>query len=1105
MHYAGTCRESLALLGNIASPIQSCWIYSTLAQCAPRATTRIDRGTALASFKDQLVTEAKTNFLVQTQQHTHIQILGREGSTLALVSPMTTTVGQLLQADRIELDWGHIQVITGPNGPVHHEDVNIPGGAYLLEHIPKKQRREQPTGQVVLAIHHQGEYHIVHQQAGHFLFEALQALDIHQVDHLVDFQLQYYGKDHRAWRSLSLTTVLRDAAQESHNGKELVAKGTQAATPSAQGLNDLTLTEVARQITQASNLADPAVVITPHQVLCLLNGTEGEATQILQELHAMDAGLLLCVVWHDGHWSLLAGDRADDEDRWRYYDGLGHTQAELHRTIATRISTSMGQGRLRMERAGRYIQTQPHTCGTITLAHLCIEIGIPGAFTDTSILQMHTWLNQNGWASEWRANGPPQSDLMKRLAQLLEEKGVPRKVSAERAQTTWDKLGAGAVMQAMAAKNPWQSLKGAANRPQVMFRLITAEELSQHVQDRAATKYGADATALKSNKKTGGGKGQSKGQRVTVDTNMLQLYPGTFVDDQDDEVKGIDFDQVTADVRGVAVCNAAQAHQFIKNPGHISTDALALALIDLPDEETCTNAGIKKVTFPAQHRRTDEPLLFYGGILQLGDTEVTRAAMKTSLQVDTVENIMIVKIQAFRDTINTPWGQFCASPVKDLVHAIPSLRLCPGNNCGKDCPFSHAPVGQAMDGAIMDLWGRSYTTLEGRRVSDQDAEVFTVFLRVPTVFARATLETIVQGIFIEPRSGDHRGPHEDYTVVWIPGIDYEGALHQAKTYAKTVGIARIRHRYGIRVASKDEEAAFKALRPGTPYLDVKVPYMYQLFPLPHGTQRAAISKLLEEWKWRAKPIQPGRGRTDAMAWIVGSEDAPPGPVLHAFDQDVLITEHRMPKKQEQKQEPVIPRKTQRLLIQDQVPQAQTKGTDPFQDPAGDPWGKFLAKNTPVPSAAGASGNQRIEKLATELRAEVTSTVKQELSSHAASVPAITGPTEKKLAALESSITEIKAQNTQFSKWFKEWGARSQETDKAVHQLQQSIAKTQQDNAQLAAAVKQNNDTLHQELKGSIQAIKSDLDSTFDKRFDRLEALVAKRQRTDQTGATDADM
>ena len=139
-----------------------------------------------------------------------------------------------------------------------------------------------------------------------------------------------------------------------------------------------------------------------------------------------------------------------------------------------------------------------------------------------------------------------------------------------------------------------------------------------------------------------------------------------------------------------------------------------------------------------------------------------------------------------------------------------------------------------------------------------------------------------------------------------------------------------------------EEQAHKEIRPGTDYIKVNVAKIFRLHPLPHSLQRQQMAKLLGEWEWLAKPLQPARGSAEGGAWEVGSATLPPNNVMTAFNQDVLISLIRDRKNPEKSPSVVGPIRVQRHLRRDPpAAPAASSHQDPWQtNPETDPWNSW---------------------------------------------------------------------------------------------------------------------------------------------------------------------
>ena len=200
--------------------------------------------------------------------------------------------------------------------------------------------------------------------------------------------------------------------------------------------------------------------------------------------------------------------------------------------------------------------------------------------------------------------------------------------------------------------------------------------------------------------------------------------------------------------------------------------------------------------------------------------------------------------------------------------------------------MTHNPIDEKVDQIILELWSRSLCTIEGKKATDSEADIFAVFLRAASFALLPILGTNAAGVFIEPKASTNRGPDPNFKIIWLPGANHAQALHAARTFNRTVCLVR----FGIRVHTKDEEQAFKALRPGVPFISIDIQRIYSLFPVPHGTQRNAMCELLANWNWPAKVLQPGRSSNEAMSWTIGAKEEPPATVINGFGQEILVTE-----------------------------------------------------------------------------------------------------------------------------------------------------------------------------------------------------------------------
>ena len=77
------------------------------------------------------------------------------------------------------------------------------------------------------------------------------------------------------------------------------------------------------------------------------------------------------------------------------------------------------------------------------------------------------------------------------------------------------------------------------------------------------------------------------------------------------------------------------------------------------------------------------------------------------------------------------------------------------------------------------------------------------------------------------------------------------ALRSCKTCPKALGLVCLKQKYGVRVYADDGEVAFKQLKPEATFIAARVQRTFQLFPLPHGLQRAELIRRLKDLGWLA--------------------------------------------------------------------------------------------------------------------------------------------------------------------------------------------------------------------------------------------------------------
>ena len=303
---------------------------------------------------------------------------------------------------------------------------------------------------------------------------------------------------------------------------------------------------------------------------------------------------------------------------------------------------------------------------------------------------------------------------------------------------------------------------------------------------------------------------------------------------------------------------------------------------------------------------------------------------------------------------------------------------------------------------FLDVWGRQWQKLGGGREEAASADLFQVYVRAPASALSHLHRVQFPALFFEPRSSDGAGAHSGFSVVWLPGADYEAASHAMRTCEKAITVARLGLRFGVRTREADEQLVFQQLRPQHQYVRVKVNARYRVHPLPFGCQRTALLQLIRAWGWEAKPLQPDKGSSEGAAWLVGAAADPPAQAMPLDSGHVLITKLQDINPQRAKPQICASAKTLRSIRYD----------DPVESQSPDPWAhgndpgaraRSPKDMAPPPGLSqlkpAVASTSKIEQLGAELKQDLKGLVQTELAQHSASA-ASSSDQEVRLRKLE---------------------------------------------------------------------------------------------------------
>ena len=1098
MNFEPPVRDALCLIGNAAPPLQCLWVMSHLQMGAARHIPHlgfIKPDKVIDTYKKELCRQAAVHFPDHRPPPQWLELDGEHQTKLRIWCQGSSTVAHLLEAEHITLEWGHSQVLREGELllPPELELSQASSCSLSLEQRPKRQCLSKPIGNLIIAIVHHEQLLMEMVEAGTFLFVVLRKLQIDDVLWVVDETGALYSADYRIWESHRFFTLGGDTfpALKLGNHMEKKANGTLDA---GKGLSVALIAYASKSLCQqVESPLDKFLLLAP---LWFDSHTQIDThlgPHWLKKNWDMSNGKIILPVAIEQHWILLCAEQHYGELHWHCFDGLNRGVHRLAAKLVRYISRCL-QLKPMIKCRQEVHQEDEDTCGTILLAHLCLFLGLKGIFCSEHIAQLHRWLSKLDTSSSRRARGPP--DPVPQLAEILKTKGVEPKDAKARAKAAVDAIGQKAVQQALTAKNPWMALKQAANQPKVSFKFMSQTELENHIAERAATHFGASSKSKKHEKVKK--KQDAPLHSASMDPSQVKLIPGYFIDEDGDDVAQVQLAAVVKDGSGVAVCTLAEASPFLAQTEHLSSNALALLVLDDSMTSSLEYAEAEAIRFAAICPATEESLLLRGWLVQLGDLQTIKKEQKDPMKDMSIAPTRVIRVLMYKDEIENDWTLISASPIKTLMSMAPIFMLCRKSNCGTECANFHPPVDEEPDAVVHEIWSRRFQSLAGPVAPAHKADVFSAYMRVQKSALSDLLRLQVRGLYIEPRAIDAKGACPDYAIIWLSDASYDDVLFKFRTTANVVSIVRSKMRYGLRVESSNEEEVHRALKPHINYVKVAVQGIYHVHPLPFGMQRAAMQKLLGEWSWTARALQPARGSSFGGAWTIGAEEDPPCQVLPAFGRDVLINKVKSMDHQFDEPSLAAPKKTQTYLRKMGEQASSSKGpVDPWLQSHNDPW-----LQTKVIPQIGQPVKKRIDSVTEELRTNVKDMIQKEMQQQDG--PKLTEPLEmfqttndRRFNQLESSVKELTAHNRKFQAWFQESGTRTANLEAQVQVIAGALESTQQEVRTVKTEVKQSSEALGQ-VSNVVSSIRQDLNSDLEQKFSSfastMEALLAKKQR-----------
>ena len=766
------------------------------------------------------------------------------------------------------------------------------------------------------------------------------------------------------------------------------------------------------------------------------------------------------------HWTLLFCQKNHHQLHVSHFDGLAQTSLSRIASICDKLKDCWECSGLSIVNTWILAQTRPDSCGTIAIGHFLSALGLapePYCFDFETLHPSFAACSALAGHTVMQGFGPEEEAIVKSLEQILPGKGVAMQDVANRAQAAIRVLGAPQIAKALETKNKWAALKSLGNSKPKPFMWVTHQELQQHIKEKAESRYGADVD-IKRSKKQREHKTAAPAVTKMLDPSALVLPKDVFVSNQGVNVPQISLQEVQKNGVGIAFATPQDGLHFLQDGKFISTETLSLLIVGQIPDNYPQGLPMSTVRIPAIYKGTNEPVIIDCTQIQLGDQAVYRRN-NTSAPALTIVPTVVFRVHVFQDLWIAvgSWDSIVNKPVGTLVDQFPILRLCKDDSCTGCDHFHPAIEEQGIEAALLDVWGFHWHKLDGAKAQPNHADVLSIYIRVPeSRFHQLHVASGTFGIFFEPRKTDVPGPDQTFAVVWVAGITLTDALHRVKTIDHALAACRLGSKYGIRCLVKHEEQLHRVLCPSKPFVACAIKEVYKLEPL-------------------RPPPQPFIETQFGWATITKVKEVTPQLKTH----DLIATaKTRMHIKEHSSSSGLSTDKS---------------GVDPWL--ANDPWGNFtpVTKAAQVPSQHVQQKFDDVEaRLQESIQAQVSETLQQQDDSRISSVEnriqALVDSQEKLQAWVadgSQKIADIQADNQNIHQCIQQCGVTIQEQGNAIMQVQSEVAQC----SQQVISQSQTLQGVAQDLGGLKESWQSTLTSYFEQQADRIEALLAKKQRT----------
>ena len=638
--------------------------------------------------------------------------------------------------------------------------------------------------------------------------------------------------------------------------------------------------------------------------------------------------------------------------------------------------------------------------------------------------------------------GGMPSSIDDQLSELLRNHGVPSEALSERVNLVTEKVGKPKIIQAMRASRPWSELKAICNAMTPKLQLVLPHELADVIRTRV------------SQSNNFGDKSKKLGKQVKT-VNPIILHPadltipkGIFKQGNDQELQQLSVHEINSEACGVVLMSIQDAGPYLRLVKPITKYGLAILLLE-HDHPSCADLG-SVLRFPCRFEKTGEPILISARMIQIGNMSVTRNLPQHQTCVDEVET-NVVRAVLFRDEISGNWHDIVEKPVRHILQQL----------------------GLDTMGAVLDVWDRQFLDHKMTKSSPAKSDIFVTSLRVADIdWKPLMMASGQQGLYIEPRSPDGRGPSVDYRVTWLPRTDKATAIANVQSSDVQVCLARTGLKYGLRSLVQDAEKVHNSHKSHLPFLDTTSVLKFVAGPFPFGATRASLQKVFQSWSWSARAVQP-KGRSpdgSGISWEIHASQAPECLVYSMKHGDIIISEISKPKKvQEQSRQDILASaKTLSMMRSQPAGSVRNPDVDPFV--VDDPWASYNPTSKVPRVSAGSQQNVLKPPSLDIVAATIDKKIAEAFSQVAVKPP---GFDEEMPSASDSRVDLLEGR---------------------IMQLEQAVSNQHQQQVQHQAQVQQQFQNVQTQIETQQTSLQSHFDQKMSEQLAQIERLINKKQR-----------